>query len=142
MSSIRAVLGFDMETDIGSWTPWYNGFKPGTEMILRVLKKNNITATFFFTADAAQKNPEVVEMVRDAGHEIGCHTLFHETIGDPLFEIPGMIPLLREEVEHRIEVCTQRVEKLAGVHPTAWRCPRLWGSTTVVGIGWVSSNTP
>ena len=38
MSSIRAVLGFDMETDIGSWTPWYKGFKPGTEMILRVLK--------------------------------------------------------------------------------------------------------
>ena len=67
MNRIRTVLGFDMETDIGSWTPWYKGFKPGTEMILSVLKKNAVTATFFFTADAAQKNPEVVEMVPGCG---------------------------------------------------------------------------
>ena len=132
MSNIRAVLGFDMETDIGSWTPWYNGFKPGTEMILRVLKKNNITATFFFTADAAQKNPDVVCMVRDAGHEIGAHTLFHETIGDSLFEIPGMVPVLHEEVENRLRLNTEIIEKISGVHPTAFRCPRLFGSTAVV----------
>ena len=132
MSSIRAVLGFDMETDIGSWTPWYNGFRPGAEMILRVLKKNNVTATFFFTADAAQKNPEVAEMVRDAGHEIGAHTLYHETIGDALFEIPGMVPVLPEEVENRLRLNTEIVEKIAGVRPTSFRCPRLFGSTAVV----------
>ena len=132
MSNIRAVLGFDMETDIGSWTPWYRGFRPGTEMILSVLKKNDIKATFFFTADAAQKNVEVLEMVRDAGHEIGAHTLFHETIGDSLFEIPGMVPVLHEEVEHRLALNTEIIEKLCGVHPTAFRSPRLFGSTAVV----------
>ena len=132
MSKIRAVLGFDMETDIGSWTPWYRGFRPGAEMILSVLKKNDVKATFFFTADAAQKNVEVLEMVRDAGHEIGAHTLFHETIGDSLFEIPGMVPVLHEEVEHRLELNTEIIEKLCGVHPTAFRSPRLFGSTAVV----------
>jgi len=132
MKNIRAVLGFDMETDIGSWTPWYKGFKPGTEMILSVLKKNNITATFFFTADAAQKNREVVEMVRDAGHEVGAHTLYHETIGDSLFEIPGMMPILPEEVENRLRINTEIIEEVSGVHPTAFRCPRLFGSTAVV----------
>lgn len=132
MNKIRTVLGFDMETDIGSWTPWYKGFKPGTEMILGVLKKNAVTATFFFTADAAQKNPEVVEMVRDAGHEIGAHTLYHETIGDSLFEIPGMMPILPEEVENRLRLNTEIIERIAGVRPTAFRCPRLFGSTAVV----------
>ncbi|MBQ6597743.1 MAG: polysaccharide deacetylase family protein, partial [Lentisphaeria bacterium] len=132
MSKIKTVFGFDMETDVGSWASTYEGMQHGGPVILDILKKNDVKATFFFTADAAEKNTNILHMVRDAGHEIGCHTLFHETIGDPLFEIPGMIPLLPEEVEHRIEVCTQRVEKLAGVHPTAWRCPRLWGSTTVV----------
>ena len=132
MNRIRTVLGFDMETDIGSWTPWYKGFKPGTEMILSVLKKNAVTATFFFTADAAQKNPEVVEMVRDAGHEIGAHTLYHETIGDSLFEIPGMMPILPEEVENRLRLNTEIIERVAGVRPTAFRCPRLFGSTAVV----------
>jgi peptidoglycan/xylan/chitin deacetylase (PgdA/CDA1 family) len=145
MNKIKTVFGFDMETDIGSWTSYYEGMQKGSPIILDILKKHDVKATFFFTADAAEKNANIVHMVRDAGHEIGCHTLFHETIGDSLFEIPGMIPLLPEEVEHRIEVCTERVEKIAGVHPTAWRCPRLFGSTTVVNalerLGYTSDAT-
>ena len=145
MNKIKTVFGFDMETDIGSWTSYYEGMQKGSPIILDILKKHDVKATFFFTADAAEKNANIVHMVRDAGHEIGCHTLFHETIGDALFEIPGMIPLLPEEVEHRIEVCTERVEKIAGVYPTAWRCPRLFGSTTVVNalerLGYTSDAT-
>ena len=76
MNQIKTVFGFDMETDIGSWTSFYEGFKHGTPLILDVLKKHDIKATFFFTGDSARKNPEIVHMVRDAGHEIGCHTLF------------------------------------------------------------------
>lgn len=132
MAKITAVLGFDMETDIGSWTSFYNGFGPGAKAILRLLDKHGISGTFFFTADSAVKNPEIVKLVKDAGHEIGCHTLFHETIGEPLFEIPGMIPILPEEVEHRIELATRRVTEVAGVQPTSFRCPRLFGSTAVV----------
>ncbi len=132
MTKIKTVLGFDMETDIGSWTSLYEGFGHGAAQILKLLDKHGITATFFFTADAAIHNKNVVQDVRKAGHEIGCHTLFHETIGDPLFEIPGMMPVLPEEVEHRIDLATERVTDVAGVHPTSWRCPRLWGSTTVV----------
>lgn len=132
MGKIKAVLGFDMETDIGSWTSSYKGFATGSKRILQILKNRGISATFFFTADAAVNNPDIVKMVRDSGHEIGCHTLFHETIGDPLFEIPGMMPVLPEEVEHRIDLATERVTDVAGIQPSSFRCPRLWGSTTVV----------
>ena len=132
MAKIRTVLGFDMETDIGSWTSSSAGFAKGADAILRLLDKHGITATFFFTADAAIKNPEVVRKVRAAGHEIGCHTLFHETIGDALFEIPGMMPILPEEVVHRIDLATERVTEIAGIQPSSFRCPRLWGSTAVV----------
>lgn len=130
--TIKTVFGFDMETDIGSWTSFYDGFRKGTPRILEVLAANDVLATFYFTGDSARKNPDIVRMVRDAGHEIGCHTLFHETIGDPLFEIPGMVPILPEEVVHRIELATQWVEEAAGVRPSAFRCPRLFGSTQVV----------
>ena len=115
MTKIKTVLGFDMETDIGSWTSLYEGFGHGAAQILKLLDKHGITATFFFTADAAIHNKNVVQDVRKAGHEIGCHTLFHETIGDPLFEIPGMMPVLPEEVEHRIDLATERVTDVAGV---------------------------
>ena len=145
MSEKQAVLGFDMETDIGSWTSFYDGFRIGTPKILSILKNNDITATFFFTADAAKHNPDLVKAVRDAGHEIGCHTLFHETIGDSLFEIPGMMPVLPEEVIHRIELATEIVTEISGVHPTSFRCPRLFGSTQVVNalerLGYTSDAT-
>ncbi len=132
MDKIKVVLGFDMETDIGSWTPWYDGLVNGTPVILDLLKKHGITGTFFFTGDAARKNPGTVEAVKDAGHEIGCHTLFHETIGDSLFEIPGMMPILPEEVPNRIRLATEWVEEIAGERPKSFRCPRLFGSTAVV----------
>ena len=48
MNQIKTVFGFDMETDIGSWTSFYEGFKHGTPLILDVLKKHDIKATFFF----------------------------------------------------------------------------------------------
>lgn len=130
--SVQAVLGFDMETDIGSFTPFYEGLVHGTPIILEILSRYGITATFFFTGDAARKNPGIVRRVRDAGHEIGSHSLYHETLGDPLFDIPGLVPVLPEEVEHRLALNTGWIEGIAGVRPASFRAPRLFGSTAVV----------
>jgi len=126
------VFGFDMETDVGSWTPFYEGLVHGTPRILEVLSQHGITATFFFTGDAARSHPEVVKMVDRAGHEVGCHSLYHETLGDELFPIPGLKPVLPEECYHRVEVATDVVQQVAGKAMTSFRAPRLWGSTTLV----------
>lgn len=128
----KAVFGFDMETDIGSWTPFYEGLIHGTPKLLDVLAKHDAKSTFFFTGDAAHRHPEIVRMVDAAGHEVGCHTLYHETIGDELFPIPGLKPVLPEECYHRIEVATDMLEQICGKKMTSFRAPRLWGSTAVV----------
>jgi len=130
--SLQVVLGFDCETDIGSWTPFYEGLVHGTPIILDILAKHDVTATFFFTGHAAATHPEIPQMVRAAGHEVGCHSLYHETVGDSLFDIPGMWPLLPEEVPNRLRVATTWVEKAAGVRPVSFRAPRLFGSTAMV----------
>ncbi|MCC6154058.1 MAG: polysaccharide deacetylase family protein [Candidatus Hydrogenedentes bacterium] len=145
MSDLQVVLGFDMETDIGSWTPFYEGLLHGTPRILDVLKRNDVPATFYFTGDSLMKHAEVGHAVRDAGYEIGAHTLFHETIGDSLYEIPGMLPVLPEEVPNRLRLCTELIEERTGVRPVSFRCPRLFGSTAVVNaldeLGYVSDAT-
>lgn len=56
--------------------------------ILALLKKHDILATFYWTGHAAENNPVMVRRVRAAGHETGCHGLYHETLGDPLFPLP------------------------------------------------------
>ena len=130
--SPTVVLGFDMETDVGSFTPFYEGMKHGTPIILDVVQRQGVTGTFFFTGAGAREAPDVVASVLDAHHEVGCHTLFHETIGDAIFPIAGMPPILAEEVPHRLDLATQWVEDVAGVRPVSFRAPRLFGSTAMV----------
>lgn len=132
LETIRVVLGFDMETDIGSWTPFYDGLVHGTPRVLDLLARRDVRATFFYTGDAAKTHPETVRDVVNAGQEVGCHSLYHETVGDAPFSIPGIKPLLPEEVRPRLELATRWVEEAAGMQVTSFRAPRLWGSTAVV----------
>jgi peptidoglycan/xylan/chitin deacetylase (PgdA/CDA1 family) len=77
-------------------------------------------------------NPAVVKKVLFDGHEVGCHTMYHETVGEPIFDMPGANFLLGNEIKSRLELATDTVEKVAGVRPVSFRAPRLFGSTTMV----------
>ncbi len=59
-------LTFD-DGPIPEVTPW----------VLEQLKKYDAKATFFCVGENAQKNPEILEMVRAQGHSIGSHTMNH-----------------------------------------------------------------
>jgi peptidoglycan/xylan/chitin deacetylase (PgdA/CDA1 family) len=129
---VMVVFGFDMETDIGSWTPFFKGLTEGTPKILRVLSEKNVKATFFFTGEAAKKDPSIVRKVAEGEHEVGCHSLFHETVGEEFFPIPGLMPFLPEEAEFRLRKATEWVEEVLGDDVVSFRAPRLWGSTRMV----------
>jgi hypothetical protein len=128
------VLGIDMETDIGSFTDYYNGVQLGTPKLLEVMSDHGAVATYFWTGHAAENNASILKMVQAAGHEIGCHGLFHETLGDPLFPLPNNWPVCNFEVEGRIREATRIITALSGQSPRSFRCPRLWGSNTVVQV--------
>lgn len=48
-----------------------------TPIILDVLKKYNIKATFFVVGTMVEENPEILKRVYDDGHQIGNHTYSH-----------------------------------------------------------------
>jgi peptidoglycan/xylan/chitin deacetylase (PgdA/CDA1 family) len=131
MSAFEVLLGFDMETDVGSWTPFHEGLRHGTPKVLELFRKHGVTGTFYFVGHSAKEAPESVLQVKDAGHEIGAHSLYHETVGDAIFPIPGVHPLLPHEVKPRLELNTRWIEEICGVRPVSFRCPRLFGSTAV-----------
>ena len=145
MNAFEVLLGFDMETDIGSWTPFHKGLRHGTPPVLDVFQKHQVTGTFYFVGWSAREVPESLHWVKDAGHEIGAHSLYHETVGDPIFPIPGIYPLLKEEVFARLELNTAWIEEICGVRPTSFRAPRLFGSTAVCAaledLGYLSDAT-
>jgi len=132
MDKAYAVIGVDMETDVGSFTPFYEGTKHGTPLLVELFNQKGVKGTFYFTGECAWENPQVARLVRDSGNEVGCHSLYHETVGDELFPIPGIKPLLPHEVKPRLALATQWIEEITGVRPVSFRSPRLWGSTAVV----------
>jgi len=128
----QVIFGFDMETDTGSWTPFYEGLLHGTPRLLSLLADEGITGTFFFVGEAARRYPEIVCDVAAAGHEVGAHSLYHETLGVQLFDIPGIVPLLPHEIEPRLALATEYVQQALGSKVVSFRCPRLFGGTEVV----------
>lgn len=125
------VLGLDYETDVGSFYHTYNGVQQATPLLLELLARKGVRATFFFTGICARKFPDVVAAIHRAGHEIGNHSLFHETVGEPIFEVPNVVPLLPEEVVFRLRKAHEWVAEAAGFEPVSFRSPRLFGSTAV-----------
>jgi peptidoglycan/xylan/chitin deacetylase (PgdA/CDA1 family) len=67
--SKKVVLTFD------------DGPHPGsTRRILEVLRRNNVTATFFLVGLMMQKYPQLVNEIYDSGCEIGNHTYEHRRL--------------------------------------------------------------
>lgn len=132
MQPVITMFGIDMETDVGSFTPFYDGVQNATPKLLELFARTGVKGTFFFTGDCARKNVNIAKMVAGTENEVGSHSLFHETVGDPLFPIPGVEPLLPHEVQPRLRISTEWVAEAAGKNPVSFRAPRLWGATAVV----------
>ena len=48
-----------------------------TPLVLEILKKYNVKATFFCVGENVQKYPDVYNLLLNAGHAIGNHTFHH-----------------------------------------------------------------
>ncbi len=49
-----------------------------TPWVLELLEKHEIQATFFCVGKNVELNSELFQRIRDAGHAVGNHTMFHE----------------------------------------------------------------
>lgn len=65
----------DKEVAFACNVVWGNEYLPE---ILRILKENDITITFFIGGDWAEKYPEELKNIYSAGHELGNHGQNHK----------------------------------------------------------------
>jgi peptidoglycan-N-acetylglucosamine deacetylase len=60
--------------------------------LLELLDRHELHATFFVEAINAERYPDALAAIRDAGHELGCHGWRHEIYGQlPPSERPGVL---------------------------------------------------
>ena len=125
-SSRRVAVSFTFDFDAES--AWLGSFKldtpsalsrgaygatEGVPRILRLLDRYNLPATFFIPGDTADRHPDEVRAIVDAGHEVGHHGYLHEP------------PHLLNEAEERtmIERGLEALQRATGRHPRGYRSP-------------------
>jgi len=90
--------------------------------ILDILKKENIKASFFMVGQWAEKYPDAVRLIANAGHDIANHGYSHlrmSTIG-------------KEKCKSEIEICNQKLEEISGVKVNLFRPPYGDYNNTVI----------
>lgn len=87
----------------------------GLPRLLRILRRHGAPATFFVPGFTAERYPEAVRAIVEAGHEVAAHGYLHEIVTE-------LDPEREEAVLGRsIEV----LERVAGTRPRGWRAP-MW----------------
>jgi len=88
----------------------------GLPRLLGLYSKYDVEATFFFTAHIVEILPEVVDMVKEHGHEIACHGYRHES--EYSFDI---LPL--EKQIYYLKKSKKIIEDAAGLKIYSFRAP-------------------
>ena len=92
------------------------GPRTGVPRLLDLLDRQGIRATFFVPGYTAERWPDVVRSIRDAGHEIGHHGYLHEGAHAADDEATEERHLLRG---------LDALERVTGTRPVGYRAP-MW----------------
>jgi polysaccharide deacetylase family sporulation protein PdaB len=84
-----------------------------TGMLIEILAKYNVKATFFVVGEWVDKYPESVKQLHDAGHEVMNHSNDHAHFAT----------LSSEQIKNDVNACNDKIEAVTGVRPTLFRAP-------------------
>jgi peptidoglycan/xylan/chitin deacetylase (PgdA/CDA1 family) len=90
------------------------GPKVGVPLLLEMLARNGLRATFFVPGWTAERYPEVVAEIHRQGHEVGHHGYLHEALEGRS----------RQEEEEILLKGMRILEGITGQRPVGYRAPR------------------
>jgi len=118
------VLTFDIEdwfhlldhpdtAQPSSWKSFEPRLVENLHRILALLERTNAQATFFCLGWVAEQYPELVTAIVEAGHEIGCHSYYHQLAYELTYE------------EFFEDTCRAKtiLEEVSGKRVVAYRIP-------------------
>ncbi|MDI6895976.1 polysaccharide deacetylase family protein [Methanocella conradii] len=84
-----------------------------TDLLLKLLDKYDTKATFFVLGKLANKYPEYIKMLDEAGHEIGSHGYSHT----PLYDLG------KDGFEKELKLSTELLKSITHKQPLGFRAP-------------------
>lgn len=91
-------------------SPWGN---EDTQTLIDILERFHVKTTFFVVGDWAEKYPESVKALHDAGHEVMSHSNHHDHFNS----------LSADQIVADVTASNERIAAASGVTPTLIRCP-------------------
>ncbi len=64
------------------WDHYECRVEPNTHRVLEIAARTGTTGTFFILGWVAERYPQLVREIQAAGHEIGCHSMWHQLVYD------------------------------------------------------------
>ena len=101
-SDKRVALSFD--------AAWGN---EDTQTLIDILQSHGVKTTFFVVGDWAEKYPDSVKALSDAGFEIMSHSSHHSHFS----------MMSADEIVSDLRACNEKISAITGVTPTLFRCP-------------------
>lgn len=102
-----------------SWASY--GVNAGIQRLLGGLERHGVRGSIAVNGVIAERSPEIVKLVAEAGHEVVAHSYAMDVI-------PGL--LSEEDERAMIASCTQLLEKASGVPVHGWLSPRATPSAS------------
>src|SRR5919108_587274 len=123
--NILCAYGIDVDA-VAGWLGSYGGAdspddisrglfagEVGSPRLLTLFERYGLKTTWFIPGHSLETFPEQMQMVVDAGHEIGIHGYTHE---NPIAMTP-------EQEEAVLVKCIDLVERISGKRPTGYVAP-------------------
>jgi len=79
---VKAYCSNPFETDKKIALTFDDGPNEITLLVLQILKKHNVKATFFCIGKNIEKHPEILKRIMDEGHIVGNHSYSHSNVFD------------------------------------------------------------
>lgn len=113
------ILSFDIEewylqkAYFGNHSEEYRKYEVFLNRILDKLDEQGIKATFFCVGGLAREFPEVIRLIDQRGHEVGCHSDKHAWLNE----------MTRDELFEDTRLAVNSLEDVLGKKVTAYRAP-------------------
>ena len=103
-------------------------------ILLEILNRHNVKATWFVLGWVADKFPELIQEISDYGHEISCHSYHHQRVDQ----------LNKEQFKKDTEQAINTLIKSTGKMPFGYRAPswsinnlNSWAFEVLADLGFV-----
>jgi polysaccharide deacetylase family protein (PEP-CTERM system associated) len=124
--------------DRSRWAALPSRIEDQLDKILELLAARGTKATFFVLGWVAERNPNAIRKLVSAGHEIGCHSHFHQLV----------YSLTPREFRQDTRRAIAAIEDACGVTPRIYRAPSysvtqksMWALEILVEEGFLSDSS-